>query len=88
MPSDEILLETEEKMEKTLRKVEEDFQGVRTGKASPQLVENLRVDAYGSSMRLRELAGITAPEPRLLVVQPWDAANVDPVRKEIGRAHV
>ena len=58
MPSDDILLETEEKMEKTLRKVEEDFQGVRTGKASASLVENLRVEAYGSTMRLKELAGI------------------------------
>ncbi|NDC04259.1 MAG: ribosome recycling factor, partial [Betaproteobacteria bacterium] len=83
MPADDILLETEEKMEKTLRKVEEDFHGVRTGKASPQLVENLRVDAYGTAMRLKELAGITAPEPRLLLVQPWDAANVDPVRKAL-----
>lgn len=83
MASEEILLETEEKMEKTLHKVVEDFQGVRTGKASPQLVENLRVEVYGSSMRLKELAGITAPEPRLLVIQPWDAANVDPVRKAL-----
>jgi ribosome recycling factor len=88
MPSDEILLETEEKMEKTLRKVEEDFQGVRTGKASPQLVENLRVDAYGTAMRLKELAGITAPEPRLLLVQPWDAANVDPVRKALEESQL
>lgn len=88
MPSDEILLETEEKMEKTLRKVEEDFHGVRTGKASPQLVENLRVDAYGTAMRLKELAGITAPEPRLLLVQPWDAANVDPVRKALEESQL
>jgi ribosome recycling factor len=88
MASEDILLETEEKMEKTLHKVEEDFQGVRTGKASPQLVENLRVDAYGSSMRLKELAGITAPEPRLLVVQPWDAANVDPVRKALEESQL
>ena len=88
MPADDILLETEEKREKTLRKVEEDFHGVRTGKASPQLVENLRVDAYGPSMRLKELAGITAPEPRLLLVQPWDAANVDPVRKALEESQL
>jgi len=61
MASDDILLETEEKMDKTLHKVEEDFQGVRTGKASAALVENIRVEAYGSTMRLKELAGITAP---------------------------
>jgi len=88
MPADDILLETEEKMEKTLRKVEEDFQGVRTGKASPQLVENLRVDAYGTAMRLKELAGITAPEPRLLLEPHGDAANVDPVRKALEESQL
>ena len=61
---------------------------MRTGKASPQLVENLRVDAYGTAMRLKELAGITAPEPRLLLVQPWDAANVDPVRKALEESQL
>ena len=88
MASDDILLETEEKMAKTLHKVEEDFQGVRTGKASAALVENIRVEAYGSTMRLKELAGITAPEPRLLVIQPWDAATLDPVRKALEESQL
>lgn len=83
MPVDDILLESEEKMEKTLLRTQEEFAGVRTGKASPQLVDGIRVDCYGSSMRLKEIAGITTPEPRLIVIQPWDAANVDPIRKAI-----
>jgi ribosome recycling factor len=83
---DDILMEAEEKMEKTVAKIGEDLQGVRSGKASPALVENIRVDSYGSSMRMKEVAGITTPEPRLIVIQPWDAANVDPIRKAIEEA--
>ncbi|MDR1190212.1 MAG: ribosome recycling factor [Verrucomicrobiales bacterium] len=83
MPADEILFEAEEKMEKTLRKIQEEFSAVRTGKASPALVEHIRVNAYGTSMSLREMAGITCPEPRLVMIQPWDASNVDPIRKAI-----
>lgn len=88
MTKDDVLLDMEEKMEKTFNKTHEDFNGVRTGKASPALVEGLRVDAYGSSMKLRELAGITAPEPRLIVIQPWDAANADPIRKAIEESNI
>jgi ribosome recycling factor len=83
MSMDDILLETEEKMEKSYNRVHDEFQGVRTGKASPQLVDSLRVDCYGTAMRLKELAGITTPEPRMILIQPWDAANVDPIRKAI-----
>lgn len=83
MPVDEILMECEEHMEKTVKKIHNDFAAVRTGKASPQLVDSLRVDCYGTTMTLRELAGITCPEPRLIMIQPWDASNVDPIRKAI-----
>jgi ribosome recycling factor len=88
MPVDDILLEAEEKMIKTEEVVQHEFAGVRTGKASPALVENIMVDVYGSQMRLRELAGITTPEPRMLVIQPWDAANVHPIEKAIQKANI
>lgn len=81
--SDEVLMECEEHMEKTVKKVHDDFSSVRTGKASPQLVDSIRVDCYGTAMQLRELAGITCPEPRLIVIQPWDGSNVDPIRKAL-----
>jgi ribosome recycling factor len=83
MAADDILLEAEEKMEKTLNKIQEEFSAVRTGKASPALVEHIRVNAYGTSMNLREMAAITCPEPRLIMIQPWDLSNVDPIRKAL-----
>lgn len=88
MPVDDVLLEGEEKMEKTLTKVTDDFAGVRTGKASPGLVENINVDCYGTKMKMRELGAITTPEARLIVIQPWDASNVDPVRKAIEESNI
>src|SRR5258708_21965755 len=88
MALEEILHETEEKMTKTEEVVQHEFSGVRTGKASPSLVENILVEAYGSQMRIRELAGITTPEPRMLLVQPWDAGMVHPIEKAIQKSNL
>lgn len=88
MSSDEILMEAEEKMIKTEQVVINEFAGVRTGKASASLVENVLVEVYGSMMRLRELAGITSPEPRQLVIQPWDNASLQPIEKAIQKANL
>jgi ribosome recycling factor len=75
-------------MIKTEEVVQHEFAGVRTGKASPSLVENILVEVYGSQMRIRELAGITAPEPRMLLIQPWDAATVHPIEKAIQKSNL
>ena len=88
MPVDDILLEAEDKMIKTEQVVQHEFSGVRTGKASPALVENIMVEAYDSHMRLRELAGITTPEHRMLVIQPWDASTLHPIEKAIQKANL
>jgi ribosome recycling factor len=88
MTPDDILLEAEEKMEKTEKVVVNEFAGVRTGKASAALVENIMVEVYGAQMRIRELAGITTPEPRQLVIQPWDAASLHPIEKAIQKANL
>ena len=88
MALDDILLEAEEKMIKTEEVVQHEFAGVRTGKASPGLVENIMVEVYGSQMRLREVAGITTPEHRMLVIQPWDATTVHPIEKAIQKANL
>src|SRR3954464_1837923 len=88
MALDDILLEAEEKMMKTEEGVQNEFSGVRTGKASPSLVENILVEVYGSNMRIRELAGITTPEARMLVVTPWDAATLHPIEKAIQKANL
>lgn len=86
--TDEILLETEEKMLKTEEHLVHQFSGVRTGKASPALIENVMVEAYGSMMRLKELATITAPEARMLMVQPFDAGNTKAIEKGIQGANM
>ena len=88
MTLDDILLEAEDKMIKTEQVVVNEFSGVRTGKASPSLVENIIVEVYGSNMRVRELAGITTPEPRTLAIQPWDANSVHPIEKAIQKANL
>jgi ribosome recycling factor len=88
MALDDILLETEDKMIKTEEVLHREFAGVRTGKASPALVENIMVEAYGSQMRIRELAGITTPEPRMILITPWDVANVHAVEKAIQKANI
>ena len=88
MALDDILLEAEEKMMKTEEVVQNEFSGVRTGKASPSLVENILVEVYGSNMRIRELAGITTPEPRMLMIQPWDVTTVHPIEKAIQKTNL
>lgn len=88
MTLDDILLEAEEKMTKTEEVVQHEFTGIRTGKASPVLVENIMVEVYGSNMRIRELAGITTPEPRVLAIQPWDASTVHPIEKAIMKSNL
>ena len=83
MDPDEILLDTEGSMEKGFEYLQHEFAAVRTGKASPALVENIDVEAYGSSMKLKQLALITTPEPRLLVIQPFDASTTKDIEKAI-----
>jgi ribosome recycling factor len=88
MALDDILLEAEDKMIKTEQVVQNEFAGVRTGKASTSLVENIMVEVYGSNMRIRELAGITTPEPRTLAIQPWDMNSLHPIEKAIQKANL
>src|SRR5437870_13147418 len=88
MSLDDFLLEAEDKMSKTEQVVVNEFAGVRTGKASAALVENILVEVYGSQMRIRELAGITTPEARMLLIQPWDAGSTHPIEKAIQKANL
>jgi ribosome recycling factor len=75
-------------MIKTEQVVVNEFAGVRTGKASAGLVENIQAEVYGSMMRIRELASITTPEPRMLVIQPWDVGALQPIEKAIQKANI
>jgi len=88
MSSEEIIFDAEADMEKSVDYMQHEFSSVRTGKASPALVENIEVEAYGSIMRLKQLAVITAPEPRLLVIQPFDASTTKAIEKGIKESKV
>src|SRR5881275_2658013 len=88
MSRDEILLEAEVSMEKSVDYLIHEFSGVRTGKASPALVENIDVQAYGSTMKLKQLALITTPEARLLVVQPFDAGTVQDIERALKESKI
>ena len=76
-------MEAEEAMSNAEDATVREFTTVRTGKASGALVENIMVEAYGSQMRLREVAGITTPEPRTIAIQPYDASTIPSIEKGI-----
>lgn len=78
-----ILKDCEEKMEKVLEGTASDLAGIRTGRASPALVEKIPVEAYGGTYTIAELAAITVPEPRLLVISPWDKSILPAIEKAI-----
>ena len=84
----DLLDHLEESMMKAEEAMQHDFAAIRTGKASPSLVENVMVEYYGTMTRLKEIAGITAPEARLLVVQPWDTSAVGAVEKALIAANL
>ena len=82
MNAKEVIKDTEIKMKKTLESTQREFSAIRTGRASTALVETLKVDYYGVATALRQVASITTPDARLIMIQPWDK-NVLP---EIERA--
>lgn len=85
---DDILLEAEAKMEKCVTHLHTEFTGIRTGKASPAFVENVTVQYYGTPTRLRELAGISTPEPRLIVINSYDPTALKDIEKAILAANL
>jgi len=80
------LKEAESRMDETLEAVRREFATVRTGKASPSLLDTVRVDAYGSKMPLNQVATVHTPEPSLLVVQPFDKSLLEDVERAIMQA--
>lgn len=88
MSWEESLFEAEEGMDKAVEYMLHEFAAIRTGKASPALVENIDVEAYGTAMKLKQLAVITVPEPRLLVIQPFDASTVKDVERGINESRI
>lgn len=88
MAADDVLLETEERMEKCVDHLQNDLRGIKSGRATPGLVEHIRVDYYGSATPLKQLANIGAPEPALLVIKPYDAGILGDVEKAILKSDI
>ena len=88
MDYDTILLETEDRMEKAFEVLKEKFRGMRTGRASPGLVDSIRVDYYGSPTPLKQIANISAPEANLLVIKPFDSSALGEIEKAIMKSNL
>jgi len=85
---EEVLLTAEDKMDKAVEFLQSELAGLRTGKASPGLVENIVVEYYGTPTRLRELSNISTPEPRLIVISPFDPSSLGAIEKGISAANI
>jgi ribosome recycling factor len=85
---DKALKQAEEKMAKAIEITREEFAGVRTGRASPALVQRLQVDYYGASTPLQQLAGISVPDPRSLLISPYDRSAIAAIEKAIQASDI
>src|SRR5436305_5700737 len=83
-----ILTDTQTRMKKAVDHTLHEFSAIHTGKATPQMVEGVMVEAYGSSMRLKECAAISTPDARLIQIQPWDAGLSKAIAKGIIDANL
>jgi len=83
---EEVYKEAEEKMKKAVAAFQRELSTLRAGRASPALLDNIEVDYYGVPTPLNQLAGISAPEPRLLVIQPWDKNAINEIEKAIMKS--
>jgi ribosome recycling factor len=85
---DEILSEMRQKMEKTAESLNQEFKKMRTGRASTSILEGLKVECYGTQMRLNQIASISIPESRLLTIQPWDQSIIGNIEKSILKSEL
>ena len=83
---DEVMLTAEEKMQKSCAAYERDMMGLRAGRANPQLLDRILVDYYGTMTPINQIGNISSPEPRLLVIAPWEAKMIPNVEKAIQKS--
>jgi len=83
-----ILIDASEHMDKSIEHLRHDLMAIRAGRATPSMLENVRVDYYGAITPLSQMASISAPQPDLLVVQPWDASALAEIEKAILAANL
>jgi len=82
----DVINETERKMKKAVEAAQHDYTTIRTGRANPQLLERITVDMYGSPMPVNQLATISVPEPRQLVIAPWDKTAIAAIERAIQKS--
>ena len=82
----ELMRDGENRMKKTIESTRHDLQAIRTGRANPALVERVEVDYYGSKMPLPQVATVTAPEPRMLIISPWDKGALPAIERAIMKS--
>jgi ribosome recycling factor len=80
--------EAQAQMDRSIEALRREFNSVRTGKASPALLDTVRIDAYGSKMPLNQVASVSTPEPRMLIVQPWDKGLLGTIEKAIRNSEL
>ncbi|MFA5500144.1 MAG: ribosome recycling factor [Candidatus Omnitrophota bacterium] len=88
MNARDVIKDVELKMKKTIEATQREFSVVRTGRASPSLVENIRVDYYGASTPLKQVASVSAPDARLVMIQPWDKNALVEIEKAIMKSDI
>src|SRR5690554_2975012 len=83
MMTEQLFQEAEDKMKKAIEAMKKDLASIRAGRANPALLDKVQVDYYGTMTSVNQLASISAPEPRLLVIQPWDKTVIAGIEKAI-----
>src|SRR5215208_2087563 len=84
--SDDVFGSAEHRMKRAVEILQRDYANIRTGRASPALLEKVQVDYYGTLTPINNLATVSVPEPRLIVVQPWDRTTISPIEKAIQKS--
>jgi ribosome recycling factor len=85
---DEVLLAANTKMGKTIEALRKELASIRTGRATPALVDDIKVDYYGTPTPLKQLATVSVPEARLLLIQPWDSSTLSSIKKAILKSEL
>lgn len=88
MTTREIIHDTEQKMKKTVEATQREFSTIRTGRASTALVDSVKIDYYGTSTPLRQLAAISTPDARTIMIQPWDKNSLGDIEKSLLKSEI
>ena len=83
-----VFAKTKEKMEKCLDALDRDYKAIRAGRANPAILDKLMVDYYGWATPINQMAAISVPEPRMLMIQPWDASTLKEIEKAINTSDI